>query len=93
MSRHDPTASLRDMLDYALKAMQFCENKSITQRSRRSRRFRLSAVSAHSAFQTCPANSSFAPGESRGHLSISCKEGCPRVPTLESVEFACRDGE
>ena len=28
MSRHDPTASLRDMLDYALKAMQFCENKS-----------------------------------------------------------------
>ena len=28
MSRHDPVASLHDMLDYALKAVRFCENKS-----------------------------------------------------------------
>lgn len=28
MSRHDPAASLHDMLQYALKAVRFCENKS-----------------------------------------------------------------
>jgi uncharacterized protein with HEPN domain len=28
MSRHDPTASLRDMLEYAAKAVRFCENKT-----------------------------------------------------------------
>ena len=28
MSRHDPTASLHDMLDYAVKAARFCVNKS-----------------------------------------------------------------
>ena len=28
MSQHDPVAPLHDMLEYALKAMRFCENKS-----------------------------------------------------------------
>jgi uncharacterized protein with HEPN domain len=28
MSRHDPGASLREMLDYARKAVRFCEGKS-----------------------------------------------------------------
>jgi uncharacterized protein with HEPN domain len=28
MSRHDPAASLQDMLDYAQKAVRFCEGKS-----------------------------------------------------------------
>ena len=28
MSRHDPAAALQDMLDYAQKAVRFCEGKS-----------------------------------------------------------------
>jgi uncharacterized protein with HEPN domain len=28
MSRHDPAASLQDMLDYAQKAVRFCEGKT-----------------------------------------------------------------